>query len=371
MHLTCSNCATDHAIDQLQRTCRECGRPLMVRYDVDDVDPDSFPDPDAPGMWRYHELLPLAPDEAAYLGEGWTPLLEADTLGAELGVDLRVKDEGQNPTTTFKDRGQAVAVPRAVQLGAEGIVLPTAGNAGCAAAAYSARAGVPMRAYVPSDTPDGILERMAGYGADIVEVDGLIDDCGKQAAAFADEHGYFDVSTLKEPYRAEGKKTMGFEIHDQLDGLPDAIVYPTGGGTGIVGMWKAFDELEQLGRIGSERPKMFSVQSTGCAPVVRAIEQGLDEVPRWEDAETDASGLRVPGLIGDLLVLEALRDSGGGAVAVPDDAMREAMQDLGAREGISACLEGAATLAGLRELRELGDVAEGEQVVLFNTGRGA
>jgi threonine synthase len=282
-----------------------------------------------------------------------------------------VKDEGQNPTGSFKARGLGLAVSRALELGAGELALPSAGNAGSAAAAYGAAAGLPVHVVVPRDTPAPILEEMAALGADVQLLDGLITDCGKVVRKGAEEHGWFDLSTLKEPYRVEGKKTMGYELFEQLGRrLPDAIVYPTGGGTGLIGMWKAFDEMQELGWIGSERPKMFTVQAAGCAPMVKAWELGQEHAEMWQGAATYASGLRVPAAVGDFLILRAIRASGGGAVAVPDHVMVEWVRKLGADTGIFAAPEGGATAAAVPMLKEKGLIVEGDEVVLFNTGSG-
>jgi threonine synthase len=289
-----------------------------------------------------------------------------------LGVRrVLIKEEGQNPTGSFKARGLCLAVARALELGARELALPSAGNAGSAAAAYGAAAGLPVHVVVPSDTPAPILEEIAALGADLQLLDGLISDCAKVVAEGVREHGWFDLSTLKEPYRVEGKKTMGYELFEQLGGrLPDAILYPTGGGTGLIGMWKAFDEMERLGWIGPERPKMFTVQAAGCAPMVRAWEQGLDHAETWQGATTYASGLRVPGAVGDFLILAALRESGGGAVAVADHQMAEWVSHIGADTGVFAAPEGGATAAAVPTLLERGSISPEDEVVLFNTGSG-
>jgi len=320
-------------------------------------------------MWRFRELLPLAGDEEPVtLGEGDTPLLPADRASDELGLDLRVKVESGNPTGSFKDRGLSAAVTRASLDGAERFVIPSAGNAAAALSAYGARAGRPVRVYLPADTPEGVKRRCRHYGATVVEVDGLITDCGREAAAWADETGAFDVSTLHEPYRLEGKKTMMLEIAEALGWrAPDAIVYPTGGGTGLIGSWKVLGELVGAGVLEDAPTRMYAVQSEGCAPMVRAWRDGREYAPEWEDADTGAYGLRVPRALGDFLILRALRETGGGGVAVSDDAMREGAAALGS-EGIDASIEGGATLAATRALREEGELRDGETVVLFDTG---
>jgi len=306
------------------------------------------------------------------LGEGWTPLLDAKRTADRLGLErVWLKDEGQNPTGSFKARGLCLAVSRALELGADALALPSAGNAGSAAAAYGAAAGLPVHVVVPKDTPAPILEEIRALGADLQLLDGLITDCAAVVRQGVEREGWFDLSTLKEPYRVEGKKTMGYELVEQLGGrLPDAIIYPTGGGTGLIGMWKAFDEMEALGWIGSSRPKMFTVQAAGCAPIVRAWENGADHADPWVGASTYAAGLRVPGAIGDFLMLRALRASGGGAVAVPDHAMAQWVQTLGADTGVFAAPEGGATAAAVPLLIERGMISSSDEVVLFNTGSG-
>jgi threonine synthase len=319
-------------------------------------------------MWRFRGMLPLREgEEAVSLGEGSTPLLPLDGLGGELdALDLLIKDEGQNPTGSFKDRGLSAAVTRAVLDGATDFVVPSAGNAAVALAAYAARAGVTAHIFIPSDTPAAVVARCDHYGGEIVLVDGLIDECGRRAAAFAHRTGAFNVSTLKEPYRIEGKKTMMLEIIEALGWrAPDAIVYPTGGGTGLIGSWKALGELAERGLVkGSTR--MYAVQSTGCAPIVRAWSESLEAAPPWEDARTEAYGLRVPAALGDFLILRALRSSGGGAIAIDDASMLAGTRELG-RRGVSNAIEGGATLAAARRLVAVGTLREGETVVLFNT----
>ena len=354
----------------------DAGKPYFARYDLDSVRP-SFQPSDLPArradLWRYEEVLPVR-DRAFQisLGEGWTPLLEAPRLASRMGVGrIWVKDEGQNPTGSFKDRGLCLAVSRAKELGARELALPSAGNAGGAASAYGAAAGLPVHVVVPMDTPPPILAEMRALGADLQLLDGLITDCGKVVKKGVEEHGWFDLSTLKEPYRVEGKKTMGYEIFEQLGGrLPDGIVYPTGGGTGLIGMWKAFDEMERLGWIGAERPKMFSVQAEGCAPMVRAWQSGATEAEMWQDATTYASGLRVPAAVGDFLILGAVRESGGAAVAIPDCDMAEWVGFLGQDTGIFAAPEGGAVAAAVPALLEMGALDPDDEVVLFNTGSG-
>ncbi len=350
--------------------CPACAKPLLARYDLGDLDGPALRGAWASrrgGMWRFREIMPLAPGEAPVtLGEGDTPLLEIRPDGPLAGLRVFAKDEGRNPTGSFKDRGLSAAVTRAVREGADAFVVPSAGNAGAALAAYAARAGVSARLYMPRDTPPGVARRCELYGADIVWVDGLIDECGRLAAEYAQATGAFNMSTLKEPYRIEGKKTMMVEIVEALGWRPpDAIVYPTGGGTGLIGSWKALAELAALGLVqGTTR--LYSVQGTGCAPIVRAWEAGAPEARKWEGAHTEAFGLRVPGALGDFLILRALRESGGGAIAVDDERMKAGAGVLG-KTGIGAAIEGGATLAAAEDLRARGDLRDGEVVVLFNT----
>lgn len=373
-HLECTGTGAELESEQLVGLS-PAGKPLFARYDLDAVRARFTPDAvrcRRADLWRYEEVLPVRDRSAQVsLGEGWTPLIDASRTAGRLGVRrIWIKDEGQNPTGSFKDRGLCLAVSRALELGASELALPSAGNAGSAAAAYGAAAGMPVHVVVPKDTPAPILAEIRALGADLQLLDGLISDCGKVVKHGVEEHGWFDLSTLKEPYRVEGKKTMGYELFEQLGRLPDAIVYPTGGGTGLIGMWKAFDEMEQLGWIGEERPKMFTVQAAGCAPMVRAWQAGADHAETWEGAATYASGLRVPGAVGDFLILRALRASSGGAVAVPDSAMAEWVARIGADTGIFAAPEGGATGAAVEMLLAMGMIDQDEEVVLFNTGSG-
>ena len=373
-HLECTACGRREPADRLHGVCAACGKVLYARYDLDAVRaalPREALRDREPTLWRYRELLPVRDERAIVtLGEGMTPLLPAPRLGAALGCTaLLVKEEGLNPTGSFKARGQAVAVSRAVELGARALAIPSAGNAGGAMAAYAARAGVPAYVFMPRDVPVANAVECVLFGARLYLVAGLISDCGRLVRQGAAARGWFDLSTLREPYRQEGKKTMGYELAEQLRWtLPDAILYPTGGGTGIVGMWKAFDEMERLGWIDAKRPKMISVQAAGCAPIVRAFEDGAAHAAPWPDAHTAASGLRVPAAIGDYLILDAVRASGGTALAVSDEAMIADMQLLAREEGISAAPEGAATLAAARTLLERGVLRRDERIVLFNTG---
>ena len=371
-------CTATGEIEESERLVglSQAGKPLFARYDLKALE-GRFTLESLRGrradLWRYGEVLPVRRREAQIaLGEGWTPLLEASRTAERFGVRrVWVKDEGQNPTGSFKARGLSLAVSRALELGATELALPSAGNAGSAAAAYGAAAGLSVHVVVPTDTPAPILEEIDALGADLQLLDGLITDCGAVVRKGVEEKGWFDLSTLKEPYRVEGKKTMGYELVEQLGGrLPDAIVYPTGGGTGLIGMWKAFDEMEQLGWIGSSRPKMYSVQAAGCAPIVRAWEADAAQADKWEGAETYASGLKVPAAIGDYLMLDVLRASGGAAVAVQDHEMARWVQYLGADVGIFAAPEGGATAAAVPVLIERGMISSEDEVVLFNTGSG-
>ena len=374
-HLECGWCGQQYDSEVLQRLSPCCERPFLARYDLAGLSTSFTPAAlvgRAPTLWRYAEVLPVRdPAYALTLGEGMTPLLEVPRLADALGLpNLLIKDEGQNPTGSFKARGLVMAVARAAELGAQELAIPSAGNAGSAAAAYAAVAGLPVHIVVPQDTPAPIVQEIRALGADLQLIEGLITDAGARVAAGARAHGWFDLSTLKEPYRLEGKKTMGYELFEQLGHLPDAIVYPTGGGTGLVGMWKAFDEMEQLGWIGSKRPKMFVVQATGCAPMVRAWERGEETAVPWENAHTYASGLRVPRAVGDFLILRAVRESGGAAVAVSDESMAEYVNLVGRLTGVFAAPEGAATAAALPLLLEGGHLSADDETVLFNTGSG-
>src|SRR2546427_12464056 len=372
--LECSGCGKTRSAEGLPGVCESCGQPYLVRY-------AAAPSPEAKAlfrdrrwnMWRYREWLPLLADERPVtLGESATPLLPVEPLGGRYGLrHLWVKDEGKNPTGSFKARGLAAAVTRAVRAGARRLVVPTAGNAGVALAAYASRAGVAARVFAPSCTPPVILSQIQSFGAELVLLDGHIGDCGAAARAYAAEHGAVDVSTLREPYRIEGKKTLGLELAERLGWtLPDVIVYPTGGGTGLIGMWKAFQELRASGWILGALPRMYSVQAGGCAPVVKAFDEGAAGCRPWPEPWTIASGLRVPGPLGDRLMLRALRESGGGAVAVPDAALAAAARDLQTLEGIDASPEGGPSLAGALALKTKGAIKPHACVVLFNTGAG-
>jgi threonine synthase len=375
-HLECTRCGATYESEQLHWLSTCCQKPLYPRYDLAELArrlPREALIGRSADLWRYAELLPVRdPDNAVRLGEGWTPLLGAPRLADELGLaQLWIKDEGQNPTASFKARGLCMAVSRAKELGVKAVAIPSAGNAGSATAAYAAAAGIEAHVVVPSDTPEPILVEIRALGAELELLDGLITDCAARVAEGVREHGWFDLSTLKEPYRVEGKKTMGYEVAEQLGWrLPDAIIYPTGGGTGLVGMWKAFDEMEQLGWIGSERPKMISVQAADCAPIVRAWQRGDTEAEPWQNAKTYASGLRVPRAVGDFLILDAIRASGGAAVAIPDEAMREWTTTVGRLSGVFCAPEGAACAAAVPHLKETGVLDSDDEVVLFNTGSG-
>jgi threonine synthase len=375
-HLECALCGLRHEAQRLLNLCRECGKPLWVRYDLDrakrtltkEVLPQRRSD-----LWRYREVLPVENDEnIVSLGEGWTPLLHTVRLGDRLGMpQLYIKDESQNPTQSFKARGMAAAVSMAKELGAKKLAVPSAGNAAGALAAYAAPAGLECFIFMPRDTPRANIIECEQTGAHVTLMDGLITDCGAEVGRRKEAEGWFDVSTLKEPYRVEGKKTLGYELAEQLNWtLPDVIIYPTGGGTGLIGMWKAFDEMEQMGWIDSRRPRMVTVQASGCAPIARAFEKGERFAAEFENAATVASGLRVPKAIGDFLILDALRASGGTAVTVSDEELIEATKEIGAAEGVFCAPEGAACLPALRKLLSSGAVKQDEQVVLFNTGAG-
>jgi len=398
-HLECALCGREYEADRLWNLCPHCQRPLVCRYDLGAVAqelswparqrsaghgaldpprrrPHTFADTLAcreSNLWRYRELLPVRGSAFRLtLGEGWTPLIHATHLGAEVDFpDLYIKDESLNPTGSFKARGLCMSVARARELGVHALSIPSAGNAAGAMAAYAALGGLEAHVFMPRDVPQPFVAECRALGAHVTLVDGLITDCGKLAAQQGREQGWFDLSTLKEPYRLEGKKTMGFELAEQFGWiLPDVIIYPTGGGTGLIGMWKAFDEMERLGWIGPERPRMVTVQSQGCAPMVRAFHQGEDFAQPWSDAATVADGLRVPAAVGDFLILRALRESGGTAVAVSDEEMIEAVYLLGRTQGLFSCPEGGAPLAAFFHLRRQDWIEEGESVVLFNTGSG-
>jgi threonine synthase len=375
-HLECAACGTRHEARRLHNLCTQCGKPLLVRYDLKraaaSLTRASLRNRGS-DLWRYREVLPVEAEEnIVSLGEGFTPLVRASRLGAQIGLSrLYIKDEGQNPTQSFKARGMTAAVSMAKELGVKKLAVPSAGNAAGALAAYAARAGLEAFIFMPRDTPRANVIECEQTGAHVTLMDGLITDCGAEVARRKDAEGWFDVSTLKEPYRIEGKKTMGYELAEQFDWqLPEVIIYPTGGGTGLIGMWKAFDEMEQMGWIGAKRPRMVTVQAAGCAPIVKAFEEGKRFADEFPTARTTASGLRVPRAIGDFMIIDALRASGGAAVAVTDEELIAATKEIGAAEGIFCAPEGAACLPALKKLIVNGLINADERVVLFNTGSG-
>jgi len=374
-HLECAQTGERYAADQVHNLSR-AGKPLLVRYDLDGVrkamNKGALSRRPA-DLWRYRELLPVRHlQDIVSLGEVVTPLVRMPRLEAKLGgAELLVKDEGRLPTGSFKARGLVMAVSMGKAFGIKHMAMPTNGNAGAALAAYASRAGIKTTIFCPEDTPEVNVSEIALQGATVYRVNGLIDDCGKIVGEGKAKVGWFDVSTLKEPYRIEGKKTMGLELAEQLDWkLPDVIFYPTGGGTGLIGMWKAFAELEAIGFVGSKRPRMVAVQAAGCAPMVRAFEQGTEQAPRWENAHTIASGIRVPQAIGDFLILRAVRESTGFAIAVPDDAISAAVDEVAREEGFLMCPEGAATYAAYKQSLADGRVGRHERAVLFNCASG-
>jgi threonine synthase len=373
--IDCTKCDRTYPPGQVLNLC-ECGGPLFVRYDLERAAKNMRPGHLAlrePTLWRYDDVLPVDnPDHRVSLGEGFTPLIPTRRLGAQLGLPrLFVKDESGNPTGSFKARGMAVAVSMAKALGRTDVCAPSAGNAGSAMAAYAARAGLKAHVFVPKDVPRVFIMEAQAYGAEIETVEGLITDAGKRCAALAKEHGWYECATLKEPYRVEGKKTMGYELAEQMGWkLPDAILYPTGGGTGLIGMWKAFQELETMGFIGPGRPRMFAVQAEGCAPIVKAFQEGANDAPLWEGARTHAHGIRVPKALADFLILRALRESHGAAVAVSEAEIIQGVKDAGASEGFFMAPEGGACVAALRRLKASGHLSPDDTVVVFNTGTG-
>ena len=372
--LECSLCKQTYDAGQVNNLC-SCGGPLLVRYDLGTIR-HRWLRRDVPhgpsNMWRYAPVLPPSDAFIVSLGEGWTPLLRTRRLGSRIGAEsLWVKDEGLNPTGSFKARGLSCAVSMCVELGIKKVAIPSAGNAASAMAAYAAAAGIEAHIFMPLDVPQANYLECKAYGAHVTLVNGLISDCGRMVAERGPAEGWFDVSTLKEPYRIEGKKTMGYEVAEQMDWeLPDAIFYPTGGGVGMIGMWKAFDEMEKLGWIGSRRPRMIAVQAEGCQPVVRAFQENEPRSRFWEDAHTVAAGLRVPKPLGDFLVLQAVRASHGVALAVSDQETLDAGAALAAEEGIYAAPEGAACVAALEKLLVSGFLARTDRIVLYNTGSG-
>lgn len=375
-HLECSSCKKIFPKEQLLNLCISCNLPLFARYDIEKARSIFRKDQlllRENTMWKYREMLPVEYEENIItLGEGWTPLFKAKRLGELLGFhNLYLKDESLNPTGSFKARGMSAAISQAKEKGVKKIAIPTAGNAGGATAAYTAKAGQEAYIFMPVDTPAAFHIECEQYGVNVEKIEGLIGDCGKIVSQRKKQEGWFDISTLKEPYRVEGKKTMGYELAEQMNWkLPDVIIYPTGGGTGIIGMWKAFQEMEELGWIGSKRPRMISVQAEGCAPIVRAFNEGLDNAQPFENANTVASGLRVPSAIGDFLILQSIRDSDGYAQAVTDDALLKGVTTLGKTEGIFAAPEAGATVAALEILLTNGQIKRDEKIVLFITGSG-
>ncbi len=375
--LECTYCGKEYSANETHNLCISCGKVLYPRYDLErakeTLSKESIQSRKVYNIWRLNEMMPV--NDSQYritLGEGWTPIIELKNIGKEFGLkNLCMKDEGQNPTGTFKSRGLCAAVSKGLELGHTEFVMPSAGNAGAALAAYTAHAGAKAHVFVPQDAPEFILKEIKHMGAELTLIDGLITEAGRMAKEEGTKHGWFSVSTLKEPYRVEGKKTMGYELAEQfLWTLPDVIVYPTGGGTGIVGMWKAFEELESLGLIGSHRPKMVSVQPTGCQPIVRAFNNGDEFAKPWENARSFASGIRVPGAIGDYLMLKAIRESNGTAIAVDDSEIKDTMYKLAKTEGTMVCPEAAATAVAAQKLAENGFLAPSDKIVLFITGSG-
>lgn len=376
VRLDCTRCGAHYDAERLQGLSECCHKPLYPRYDLQSLKASFTPEAvrgREPTLWRYAEVLPVRDPQFRFsLGEGYTPLIDVPRLADRLRVEkLWIKDEGQNPTGSFKARGLVMAIARAAELGVTEVAIPSAGNAGSAAAAYAAAANMRCHVVLPDDTPRPIVEEIRALGADVQLIRGLITDAAAIVGTGVKEHGWFDLSTLKEPYRVEGKKTMGYELFEQLGGrLPDAIVYPTGGGTGLVGMWKAFEEMEELGWIGAERPRMISVQASGCAPIVRAWENEEEFAEPWPDAHTYASGLRVPRAVGDFLILAGIRESGGAAIAVNDQQMEDAVRMVGSTTGIFAAPEGGATAAAIPLLLQRKLLDAKEEIVLFNTGSG-
>jgi threonine synthase len=375
-HLECGLTGERYEADVIQGLSK-AGRPLLVRYDLAGI-AKALTKHMLAGrpqtLWRYREMLPVRrPENLVSLGEIVTPLVSLPRISGQIakGAEILVKDEGRLPTGSFKARGLVMAVSMAKELGIKTMAMPTNGNAGAAMAAYCARAGIKSYVFCPDDTPEVNVREIAMQGAEVFLVNGLIDDCGRLVAEGERELGWFNCSTLREPYRIEGKKTMGLELAEQLDWqMPDVIFYPTGGGTGLIGMWKAFGELEEMGWIGKTRPRMVAVQAAGCAPIVKAWENGVEHAPRWQDAYTFAAGIRVPVALGDFLILRAVRESGGFAIAVDDGAIQAAWEEVGRAEGLLLCPEGAATFAAYRQALADGRVGAGERVVLFNCASG-
>ena len=374
-HLSCTSCGKEYKAEDVHRLC-SCGKVLFANYNLEEakenIDKNTFGKRRF-DIWRLHEIMPVKSEKYRFsLGEGWTPILRLDNLGEKLDLkQLYIKDEGLNPTGSFKSRGLCATVSKAYELGVRDFCIPTAGNAGAALSAYAAKTKTKAHVFMPKDTPEFIVTEISSLGADMHFVDGLITDAGRIAKEKSSEAGWFDVSTLKEPYRAEGKKTMGLELAEQFNWeLPDVIIYPTGGGTGIIGMWKAFNELEELGLITSKRPRMITVQSTGCAPIVKAFEEGKDSAEFWEKAATIAAGLRVPSAVADYLILSVLKESNGSAIAVDDLTIKISMFQLAKEEGIMVSPEAAATIASLDLLKEKNEIQTDEKIVVFGTGSG-
>ncbi|MHA1505158.1 MAG: threonine synthase [Candidatus Heimdallarchaeota archaeon] len=375
--LECTNCGKKYQENKINTLCDSCGKVLYARYDLEQaketLTKDAIQKRKVYNIWRWHEIMPVKEEKHRItLGEGWTPLVRVDNFGKKNDLsNVFIKDEGQNPTGTFKSRGLCAAVAKALELGKKEFVLPSAGNAGAALAAYASHSGAKSHVFVPRDAPEFIIKEIEVMGAEVELVDGLISDAGVKAKEAAEKHGWFSMSTLKEPYRVEGKKTMGLELAENFNWeLPDVIIYPTGGGTGIVGMWKAFDEMEKMGLIGSHRPKMVSVQPSGCQPMVRAFHEGSKHAKAWENAHSFAAGIRVPGAIGDYLILNALRDSEGTAIAVDDEEIKDAMYSFAKLEGIMVAPEAAATVAAAIKLQEDNFLNKDDKVILFVTGSG-
>ena len=375
-HLECTNCGKIYPSSEPIRVCLSCSKIIYARYNLEqaksEVSKSSFNDR-LPNMWRYFELLPvLDPNNIVSLGEGFTPIHKAENLGEDLGLEnLLIKDESFNPTDSFKARGMSAAVSKVKEFNIKELTVPSAGNAGGALAAYAAKAGLQSHIFMPQDAPEATQKEVAITNATLNLVDGFINDAGIQSRELAAKKGMFDLSTLQEPYRAEGKKTMGYEIAEQLNwNLPDAIIYPTGGGTGIVGIWKAIQEMEQLGWISSKRPKMFCIQAEGCAPIVRAFNQKSRFAEAWQNPKTIAAGMRVPSAIGDYLILDAIYESGGSAITVTDEEMIECVKKTASLEGLFLCPEGGATVSASKKLLDLGLINKKDSVLLLNTGSG-
>jgi threonine synthase len=375
-HLQCGYCNKEFEANKLWNLCSDCSKPLLAIYDIGNAKKNfnkSDLESRSPTLWRYKEMLPIINEKYILsMGEGYTPLLKTKGLSNEIGFEnLYIKEEGVNPTTSFKARGLCVAVSKAFELGVKEVSIPSAGNAAGAMSAYAALAGMKSFVYMPKDVPPPFIAECMALGAEVKLIDGVITDCGREAAEDVKMYKRFDLSTLKEPYRIEGKKTMGYEIAEQFNWeLPDVIIYPTGGGTGLIGMWKAFNELEKLGWINAKRPRMVTVQATGCAPMVKAFNEGKEFADYWQNSSTIADGLRVPSAVGDFLILRSLRESNGTAVAISDEKMIEGIKTVGRTQGLFISPEGGATYAAFLELLDSGWIAKDEKVVLFNTGSG-